>query len=144
MSAQREPWLAPPGGRLRHSSHWGWSIADRLWFVRGNVLGPNSLLTEFLQGVRDHLAQDHEQFLSMSAPHASDADVQLQVCRYFAVCEALAEHRGTRVRRLAVTSPPRSGTGAELMALHGIDAAAIVAAALAMVVAADGSGEAKE
>ena len=47
-----------------------------------------------------------------------------------AVCEALGEVRGTRVRRLAVTGPPRSGKGAELMALHGIDAKAVVAATL--------------
>ena len=50
-----------------------------------------------------------------------------------AVCEALGEVRGTRVRRLAVMGPPRSGKGGELMALHGIDAAAVVKATLSMM-----------
>ncbi len=37
------------------------------------------------------------------------------------------------VRRLAVMGPPRSGKGGELMALHGIDAAAVVKATLSMM-----------
>ncbi len=50
-----------------------------------------------------------------------------------AVLGALAEVEGVRVRKLAVTEMPGSGTPEELVHAYGIDADAIVAAAQDLV-----------
>ena len=58
-------------------------------FIRGNVLGNNGNLNQFLCAIRDHLGCDHSQFLTVSAPQISTADLDLLCCRYFCICEAL-------------------------------------------------------
>ena len=58
-------------------------------FIRKNILGINSNLEQFLLSIRDHLASDNCQFLTVSAIQLSDKDVDLLCCRYFAICEAL-------------------------------------------------------
>ena len=45
-----------------------------------------------------------------------------------AVCAALSEETGVKVRRLAVTGIPRSGPGSVLMDIYGISANHIVKA----------------
>lgn len=51
-----------------------------------------------------------------------------------AVCGALSEEAGVRVRRLAVTGIPRSGPGSVLMDMYGISERHIIAAVKDMVV----------
>ena len=45
-----------------------------------------------------------------------------------AVCAALSEETGVKVRRLAVTGIPRSGPGSVLLDLYGVSAKQVVAA----------------
>lgn len=58
-------------------------------FIRKNILGENSNLQQFLLSIRDHLATDNCQFLTISAIQLTDKDINLLCCRYFAICEAL-------------------------------------------------------
>eukprot|EP01083_Nonionella_stella_P098318 276453_1 len=58
-------------------------------FIRKNVLGQNSNLDQFLCAIRDHLACDHNQFLTTTAPQLTTSDVDLLCSRYFCICEAL-------------------------------------------------------
>jgi transketolase len=45
-----------------------------------------------------------------------------------AVCGALSEETGVKVRRLAVTGIPRSGPGSVLLDLYGVSSKQVVAA----------------
>lgn len=58
-------------------------------FIRKNILGINSNLEQFLLSIRDHLANDNCQFLTISAIQLNDKDIDLLCCRYFSICEAL-------------------------------------------------------
>jgi len=58
-------------------------------YIRGNVLGMNSNLKQVVDGVVEVLSQDNTAYLTTTASNLSNKDVDLLVCRYYAICEQL-------------------------------------------------------
>jgi len=58
-------------------------------YIRGNVLGGNSNLKQVVDGVVEVLSQDNSAYLTTTASNLSNKDVDLLVCRYYAICEQL-------------------------------------------------------
>lgn len=61
-------------------------------YIRSNILGNNSNLLQFLQSIKDHLSCDHGQFLTTSAPTLTNDDLDLLICRFYCICEALVSY----------------------------------------------------
>jgi len=58
-------------------------------YIRGNVLGPNSNLKQVVDSVVEVLSSDNASYLTTNASNLSSKDVDLLVCRFFAICEQL-------------------------------------------------------
>jgi len=58
-------------------------------FIRGNVLGSNSNLKQVVDGVVEVLSADNTAYLTTTASNLSNKDVDLLVCRFYAICEQL-------------------------------------------------------